>query len=140
MKNLLIDEIKKALEKLEISGVDVEISKPAQAENGDFSSNIAMKLAKSLRKNPMEIADMIAKNIDNENIKSIEIKAPGFINFFVSKEYLLENINKVLEEKENYGRSNIGNGKKINIEFVSCSYPIPASSARCSCNPCPPFR
>lgn len=121
MKNLLIDEIKKALEKIEISGVDVEISKPAQAENGDFSSNIAMKLAKSLRKNPMEIADMIAKNIDNENIKSIEIKAPGFINFFVSKEYLLENINKVLEEKENYGRSNIGNGKKINIEFVSAN-------------------
>ena len=121
MKNLLIDENKKALEKLEISGVDVEISKPAQAENGDFSSNIAMKLAKSLRKNPMEIADMIAKNIDNENIKSIEIKAPGFINFFVSKEYLLENINKVLEEKENYGRSNIGNGKKINIEFVSAN-------------------
>lgn len=118
MKNLLIDEIKKALEKLEISGVDVEISKPAQAENGDFSSNIAMKLAKSLRKNPMEIADMIAKNIDNENIKSIEIKAPGFINFFVSKEYLLENINKVLEEKENYGRSNIGNGKKIILNLL----------------------
>ena len=106
MKNLLIDEIKKALEKLEISGVDVEISKPAQAENGDFSSNIAMKLAKSLRKNPMEIADMIAKNIDNENIKSIEIKAPGFINFFVSKEYLLENINKVLEEKEKLAKFN----------------------------------
>ena len=83
--NITKEIAKIALEKLEISGVDVEISKPAQAENGDFSSNIAMKLAKSLRKNPMEIADMIAKNIDNENIKSIEIKAPGFINFFVSK-------------------------------------------------------
>lgn len=121
MKNLLTEEIKKALDALEVTDVEIEVTKPALAENGDFSTNIAMKLARTLKKNPMLIAEEIASKIDNSSIKNIEIKAPGFINFFVSKDYLLENINKVLDEKERYGSSNIGNGKKINIEFVSAN-------------------
>ena len=121
MKNLLTEEIKKALDALEVTDVEIEVTKPALAENGDFSTNIAMKLARTLKKNPMLIAEEIVSKIDNSSIKNIEIKAPGFINFFVSKDYLLENINKVLDEKERYGSSNIGNGQKINIEFVSAN-------------------
>lgn len=121
MKNLLIEEIKKALDALEVTDVEIEVTKPALAENGDFSTNIAMKLAKILKKNPMLIAEEIVSKIDNSSIKNIEIKSPGFINFFVSKDYLLENINKVLDEKERYGSSNIGNGKRVNIEFVSAN-------------------
>ena len=112
MKNLLTEEIKKALDALEVTDVEIEVTKPALAENGDFSTNIAMKLARILKKNPMLIAEEIVSKIDNPSIKSIEIKTPGFINFFVSKDYLLENINKVLDEKERYGSSNIGNGQK----------------------------
>lgn len=121
MKEILKNAIEKALAKLNVSNLEIEISKPALQENGDYSSNIAMKLARVLKKNPLEIANDIANNISDENITKVEVKAPGFINFFVSKKYLFENINKVLEEKEMYGSSNIGNGKKINIEFVSAN-------------------
>ncbi len=121
MKEILIEEIKKVLKDLSIEEVEVEVTKPAQEENGDFSTNVAMKLAKTLKKNPLVIAEELVGKINNDQIIKIEIKSPGFINFFVKKDYLLENINTVLEQKENYGSSNIGNGKKINIEFVSAN-------------------
>ena len=87
MKELLKELIKKALEELNVEA-EIEISKPALPENGDYSSNIAMKLAKVLKKNPLEIANNIASKISDENVTKIEVKAPGFINFFVSKDYL----------------------------------------------------
>jgi len=121
MKELLIGEIQKSLKVMGLTDIEVEISKSNVEENGDFSSNIAMKLARVLKKNPMEIANEIVGNITNEEIIKIEVKAPGFINFFVKKDYLLDNINNVLELKERYGSSNIGNGKKVNIEFVSAN-------------------
>ena len=121
MKEILKNAIKKALEKLNVGDIEIEINKPTLQENGDYSSNIAMKLARVLKKNPLEIANEIVNNISDDNITKVEVKAPGFINFFVSKNYLFENINKVLEEREKYGSSNIGNSKKINIEFVSAN-------------------
>lgn len=121
MKKILANAIKDALNKINVSDVDIEVTKPAQEENGDFSTNVAMKLTKILRKNPMEIAEEVVSNIECSEIVKTEIKSPGFINFFVKKDYLLENINTVLKQKEEYGSSNIGNGKKINIEFVSAN-------------------
>lgn len=121
MKEKIIELIKEALAKLEITTENIEVSKPSDNINGDFASNIALKLAGNLHKSPLEIANNIASLIKADYILKIEVKAPGFINFFVSKDYLLENINKVLEEKENYGRNNLGEGKKVNIEFVSAN-------------------
>ncbi len=118
MKDILINEIKNALKDVDI---DVEVSKPALMQNGDFSSNVALKLAKKLGKNPMDIASDIISKINNPSIKSMEVKMPGFINFFVKKDYLLDNINTVLEKKDRYGSSNIGENKKVNIEFVSAN-------------------
>ena len=121
MKEILIEAINDSLKKLDIDDISVEIDVPKQKDFGDYSTNIAMKLTKILHKNPLEIASLIVENISNANIEKIEIKAPGFINFFVKKDYLIENIKKVLTEKDQYGSSNIGNGKKINIEFVSAN-------------------
>lgn len=121
MKEILIDLIKKALEKMNVSNILIEVEQPKIKENGDYSSNIALKLTKILNKNPRDIANEIAANIDSNDIKKIEIKSPGFINFFVNKGYLLENLKNVLIEKDKYGSSNIGNRKKINIEFVSAN-------------------
>ena len=122
MKDTINKSICDSLNKLNIKyDEEIEISTPKQKENGDYSSNIALKLTKKLQKNPMDIANEIVANISNDEINKIEIKKPGFINFFVKKDYLLENIKTVLQEKENYGRSNIGNNQKINIEFVSAN-------------------
>ena len=89
MKNILSSVIKEALKKLNIEEIDVEISKPALEENGDFSSNVAMKLAKVLKRNPLEIAKEIVENVNSDQIINIEIKNPGFINFFVKKFFYL---------------------------------------------------
>ena len=122
MKKLIIAALQKSISDMEINydGV-IEISRPKQKENGDYASNIAMKLAGIMHDNPMNIAASLVDNFSCSQVTNIEIKAPGFINFFVAKDYLLENLKKVLVEKENYGRSNIGNGQKINIEFVSAN-------------------
>ena len=121
MKELLIEAINDSLKKLDFKDISVEIDVPKQKDFGDYSTNIAMKLTKILGKNPLEIANLIVENINNDNITKMEVKAPGFINFFVKKDYLVENIKKVLTEKDRYGSSNIGNGKKVNIEFVSAN-------------------
>lgn len=121
MKELLISEIKKSLEKLDILDIDIIVSKSNNEVNGDYTTNVAMKLASRLKKNPLEIAEDIKSNLNQDLFIKVEVKNPGFINFFVKKDYLLDNINKVLTEKENYGRSNIGQNKKVNIEFVSAN-------------------
>ena len=98
---------------------EIVIEIPTSKEHGDFSSNVAMKSCKKLGKKPLEVAELVKENIKDELIEKIEIAGPGFINFFVNKNYLLENIKTVLKEKNNYGRSNIGNNKKVDLEFVS---------------------
>lgn len=122
MKNKLIEAIKNSLQSLEINYTDeIEISEPKDKENGHFSTNIAMKLARVLKDNPLNIANKIMSNLNCENISKIEVKAPGFINFFVDEDYLFNMINEIIALGNNYGRSNIGNGQSYNIEFVSAN-------------------
>lgn len=123
MKEKLINIIKNALEKENINSenINIVIEKTKDNNHGDYASNIAMQLTKILKINPREIATKIIANINDESIEKIEIAGPGFINFFMKKNYLFENINKVLEEKENYGKVNVGNGEKVIIEYVSAN-------------------
>lgn len=122
MKDILKSAIKDSLKKLNVdSNIDIIIDIPKDKTNGDYASNIAMQLTKLLRKSSHEIAEDIKRNINDINIEKIEIAGPGFLNFFVKKDYLLENINTVLELGSNYGKSTIGNHKKINLEYVSAN-------------------
>lgn len=105
-----------------LDDLNIVVERPAKKENGDYSSNIALTLTKVLKKSPMIIAEEIKNNIkDNEIIEEIKIAQPGFINFYLKKEFLLNQINTILDEDINYGKSKIGNNKKINIEFVSAN-------------------
>ena len=122
MKTILKQEIKNALNKIGIdNSTDIFIEIPKDKNNGDYSSNIAMQLTKVLKTNPREIATKIVDNINNENIIKVEIAGPGFLNFFVKKDYLLNNINTVIENKDSYGKCNYGNNEKVNIEYVSAN-------------------
>ena len=122
MKSILKEEIKKALKKMAIdTDIEILIDIPKDKNNGDYSSNIAMQLTRTLKTNPREIASRIIDNIDNKNIIKIEIAGPGFLNFFVKKDYLLNNINTVLEGQDLYGKSDYGNKEKVNIEYVSAN-------------------
>lgn len=114
--------LKKILNKLNLECKTYIIERPSKKENGDYSTNLAMELSKILKKNPEDIANLIVSNIENKNIiERIEVARPGFINFFIKKQYLLDCINKVIEKNENYGKSNIGKNEKINIEYVSAN-------------------
>ena len=122
IKFKLTELIKNSLQKLNIETDNIIIEKPSKKENGDYSSNIALTLTKKLHKSPLEIANMIKDNIEYENIISkIQIANPGFINFYLKKEFIQSYINKIITEKNNYGKNTIGNNKKINIEFVSAN-------------------
>ena len=119
------DDVKKALamalESLNIAFEDINLEVPKDNKNGDFSSNIAMQLASLLKKSPLVIASDIIANIDKTLFAKVEVAGPGFINFYLKDEDVFKVINEALAEKENFGRSNFGEGKSINIEFVSAN-------------------
>ena len=123
MSNKLKEIIKNALTKLDIdiSLENIMIETPKDTKNGDYSSNIAMKLAKTLKDSPINIANKIVTLLEDEIIDKVMVANPGFINFYLKKDYLFENINTILTEQDNYGRINIGNNQKVNIEFVSAN-------------------
>jgi len=123
MTEKLKELLKETLQNMEISinEEDIMIEIPKENKNGDYSSNIAMKLARILKDNPVNIANRIKNNLNSEFIDRVEVANPGFINFYLKKDYLFENLNKILIEQDNYGKINIGNNKRINIEFVSAN-------------------
>ncbi|CAD2072024.1 arginine--tRNA ligase [Phocicoccus pinnipedialis] len=102
---------------------DIKIEIPKDKNNGDFSTNLAMVLTKLARKNPRVIAEELVDNLDKEalSIESVDIAGPGFINFKMSSASLTNIIDRVLEEKENYGRTVRDDKESILIEFVSAN-------------------
>ena len=121
-KDKLYEIISNALKILDIDYSNYIIEIPNDKKNGDFSTNVALELTKLLKKNPRDIANTIVTNIEKNNIiDRIEIAGPGFINFYLNKNYLFDGINRIIEEEDNYGKNNLGNGKKINIEYVSAN-------------------
>lgn len=122
MKNIINKKIQDAINAYTTDFSLIEVSSPKNKENGNYSSNIALKLVKILNKNPLEIASLIVDNIQLDDIIiNIKIENPGFINFFISNKYLLDNINTIIEEDITYGKNNLGNNQKVNIEFVSAN-------------------
>lgn len=96
---------------------------PADTAHGDFATNVAMVSARAFRKPPKAIAEIICKNcvLEGTSFAGCEIAGPGFINFFLNPAWFASAVLTVLDEKENYGRTNLGNGKKIMVEFVSAN-------------------
>lgn len=122
IKKDLRNIINESLSKMNIDGVSFIVEVPKNKENGDYSTNVAMELTKVLRKNPREIAEEIVANIDKGNIiDRIVIAGAGFINFYINNSYLLKGIDEIIKLDKDYGKSNIGNKKKINIEYVSAN-------------------
>ena len=115
--------IKTALDDMNID-FDLEkivIETPKDAKNGDYSTNIALLLTKIVKDNPMNIASKISNLIKDNSIEKVDIAAPGFINIYLTKKCLLEEINKIIEQDKNYGKNNFGNQEKINLEYVSAN-------------------
>ncbi|WP_138420496.1 arginine--tRNA ligase [Aquibacillus sediminis] len=123
----LKEEIAQSVLKAELATEDqlpsIVLEQPKEKAHGDYATNIAMQLAKIAKKAPRQIAEDIIAQFDRSkaSIKDIEIAGPGFINFFMDNQYLTNLIPTILEEGENYGSSQVGNGEKIQVEFVSAN-------------------
>lgn len=105
----------------EIPAFKTEI--PADRKNGDYSANAAFMLSKALRMPPRKIAECILEKIDLEGtyFEKCEVAGPGFINFFLKSDFYADILLDVDALGDSYGRSDFGNGKKINVEFVSAN-------------------
>jgi arginyl-tRNA synthetase len=101
----------------------VFLERPREKAHGDWATNIAMVMAKQLQLRPQEIAEIICEFIEDKEgyIEKIEVAGPGFINFFLSSKYLYKILQEIEEKGELFGRSNLGQGKKVQIEFVSAN-------------------
>jgi arginyl-tRNA synthetase len=123
MKTIIETLVMQSLEKLNIHDQNIEIEVPNDASNGDFSTNIAMKLAKTLKKNPMTIAEMLVNDFKDAStsFKDIVIARPGFINFYVNKQIYTSIIKTINDMGDAYGKLDLGKDEHINIEFVSAN-------------------
>lgn len=106
----------------ELTQSQIVIERPKSIDHGDLSSNIALVIAKALKKSPRTVAQEIVEKIPStRSFSKIEIAGAGFLNFYFSSNTHNKIINDALENNKNYGRSNQGSRKKIQIEFVSAN-------------------
>ncbi|MEX2456868.1 MAG: arginine--tRNA ligase [Balneolaceae bacterium] len=126
MEKYLQDEIHKALLTFDLDEdqiPEIKIETPRDPDHGDAATNVAMLLAKPLRKNPRKIAEELVEALqtDSKKISEISIAGPGFINFRFSDEYLADALKELIDQKENFGKSDANAGIKSLVEFVSAN-------------------
>ncbi len=137
IKNQIKKIIKKAvIEKFgKIKIPEIKIEKPENKKFGDYSSNIALQLSKVLKKKPIEIAkrlNLMFQIKDSRLFDEVKIANPGFLNFYLNKEYLQNQILEILKKCEKFGDLDIGKNKKLQVEFISANPtgPLTVGNAR----------
>ncbi|AJH50789.1 arginine--tRNA ligase [Bacillus anthracis] len=127
VKGLIKEEIQAAVLKAELATEEqipnVVLESPKDKTNGDFSTNMAMQLARVAKKAPRMIAEELVANFDKAkaSTEKIEIAGPGFINFYMDNSYLTDLIPTIVNAGEAYGETNTGKGEKVQVEFVSAN-------------------
>ena len=124
-------DIKKAVSDIgyQVSGIDIEVARSQDPGFGDYSTNIALKASREGKHSPMEFARLLSDSLKNlPYIKKLEVKEPGFINFFIKDEYWQNQVEVVLtshpfgvNKANGYGSNSLGKGKKARVEFVSAN-------------------
>ncbi|MCF6138948.1 arginine--tRNA ligase [Pseudalkalibacillus berkeleyi] len=127
VKELLRQEIADSVVKAGLASKEelpeVILELPKNKDHGDYATNMAMQLARIAKKAPRQIAEEMVASFDQTkaSIEKIEIAGPGFINFYLDNQYLTKLIPAIVEAGEEYGSTNTGNNKKVQIEFVSAN-------------------
>ena len=125
VKNL-VEQSLSTLKKAALIPVDLEIEinieRPKDATHGDYTSNLAMILAKACRQSPRQLAELIIAHLPTQSIlANVAIAGPGFINFTLNNQALVQMTKAALEQGDQFGRSQMGQGKKVILEFVSAN-------------------
>lgn len=106
----------------EAAAPDFLVEVPRDSSHGDYSTNIALLLAKDLKRPPREIAARIAQNIGCDDlVQKVAVAGAGFINFYLNRTYIYNTLLDIEEQGKNYGRIQAGGGKRIIVEFVSAN-------------------
>lgn len=114
------------------SRANVTVEPPRDVTHGDLSTNAAMVLAKPARSNPRALADKLVEHLDNDpDIAEVSIAGPGFINMRLTESAWLEEARAIAELGADYGRSVIGGGKTVNVEYVSANPTGPMHMGHC---------
>ncbi|MBO8427590.1 MAG: arginine--tRNA ligase [Firmicutes bacterium] len=121
LKEIIVESLKKIFD-INIKNDEVIIEIPKEKIHGDYSTNIAMRLAKTLHDSPKNIATKLVSELNNSDyFDKVEIAGPGFINFFYKKVSLTSVLKEILINKENFGKQDIGHKEKIMVEYVSAN-------------------
>jgi arginyl-tRNA synthetase len=129
MKEALLTLVRTSLERCYKAGTltsgaypDFVIEKPANIDHGDFAVNVAMQLAKAERKAPRAVAQALVEQLQQSDIcQKVEIAGPGFINFFLKDEAWQQTLLAIDRAGADYGKSSVGAGKRVQVEFVSAN-------------------
>lgn len=126
LKNIIEQAVKKAVSNGTLPEAEMpqfNIEKPANKDNGDYSTNVAMAGARAFKKAPRMIAEAIASCIDLDGtaFERVEIAGPGFMNFFLSQQFYSDVLKDVFSCGKDYGKSDYGQGKRVLVEFVSAN-------------------
>lgn len=126
LKNIIEQAVKKAVANGALPEAEMpqfNIEKPANKDNGDYSTNVAMAGARAFKKAPRMIAEAIASCIDLDGtaFERVEIAGPGFMNFFLSQQFYSNVLKDVFSCGKDYGKSDYGQGKRVLVEFVSAN-------------------
>lgn len=134
MKNIIENKIKEVLKNLGIEDISFAVEHPDDFSHGDYSTNVAMVCAKKIGQNPKEFAEKLVLEMQKNFISTlpfgkgegegrgliseIQIAGPGFINFYLSREFFTNKIKDILNKKENWGKNEILTGKKVMVEYT----------------------
>ena len=126
LKIIIENAVNKAMASGDLPQAEIpqfNIEKPANKDNGDYSTNVAMAGARAFKKAPKMIAEAIEKYLElgGTVFEKVEIAGPGFMNFFLSQKFYSDVLKDVFACGENYGKSDYGKGKRILVEFVSAN-------------------
>lgn len=124
--NNMEDKIKKlikdALKNLSVEVSNISLEHPADLSRGDYSTNVAMAVAKSIKNNPKELAEKIVAEISrlnlDKNIEKVEVAGAGFINFYLSRKFFARSVEEILNQGENVGKNDVSLSKKIMVEYT----------------------
>ena len=110
----------------------IQIEQPSDKKFGDFSTNIALLVAKECRRNPRELAQDIIKHIQfqPDTIAKIEVAGAGFINFYLAPVFIMRSVERVLDDGDEFGKDSTGQGKKAVVEYVSANPTGPLTIGR----------
>lgn len=125
LKNVIESAIRSIVEERSYvfpDGFEVRLERPRQTGHGDWATNIAMQLAKPFGVSPKELAkDIIGRIPMGKVVEKAEVAGPGFINFTLASYWITQAVKSAIDEKENYGRVNVGKGRRVQVEFVSAN-------------------